>query len=103
MNYISSNLKYLRLKNNITQKQIAEITDKSLTLVSQWESDDRNMQMNDIIIFAKYFNIPMEFLINRDFNNNEEDLEFEIYFYNNINILTNSDKTIIKKILELKI
>ena len=49
MNYLSTNIKFLRQERKLTQEDIAKIVDKSRVLVSQWESDDREITTEDII------------------------------------------------------
>ena len=55
MNYLSSNIKYLRLSKNLTQEQLSKIVDKSRVLISQWESDSREITTEDIIKLSDYF------------------------------------------------
>lgn len=71
MNYISSNIKYLRQQNGLTQEELANYIGKSRVLVSQWESDSREITTEDIIKLSDKFNIPMDTLIGKDLRNNE--------------------------------
>ena len=43
MNFLSTNIKFLRQKNGLTQEDISKIVGKSRVLVSQWESDEREI------------------------------------------------------------
>ena len=103
MNYLSSNIKYLRLSKNLTQEQLSKIVDKSRVLISQWESDSREITTEDIIKLSDYFNIPMDILIGKDLRiqDNENDFdELGILFDKNKKYLTESDKTLIRTIIE---
>ena len=102
MNYISSNIKFLRQNNNLTQEQLAAIVNKSRVLVSQWESDARGIATEDIIKLSDFFNVPMDKFVGKDLRiaENKEYDEFEIYFDKNKNVLKDSDKAIIRVIVE---
>lgn len=102
MNYLSTNIKYLRQINNLTQEDVAKIVGKSRVLVSQWESDDRDITTEDIIKLSDYFNLPMDTLVGKDLrlsNSNNYD-ELEILFDKHKDILTEDDKEYIKFIIE---
>ncbi len=66
MNNISNNIKFLRLQNGLTQEELANIVNKSRVLISQWESDSREITTEDIIKLSDYFNIPMDELVGKD-------------------------------------
>lgn len=102
MNCLSKNLRYLRIKNNLTQEDVGKIVNKSRVLISQWESDEREITTEDIIKLADYFNVPIDYLVNKDLRmkeNNEMD-QFEILFDKHKDILTDDDKEYIKFIIE---
>ncbi len=100
MNYLSSNIKFLRQNNNLTQEQLSKIVKKSRTLVCQWESDDREIRIEDIVTLSDYFNIPMEYLVCRDLRKEEQNnKELKLYFDKNLDILTEGDKEIIKTVI----
>lgn len=101
MNYLSTNIKYLRHKNNLTQDDLGKVVNKSRVLVSQWESDDREITTEDIIKLSNYFGIPMDIIIGKDlrFNNDEFD-ELELLFSKHKDILTDDDKETMKFIIE---
>ncbi len=101
MNFLSTNIKYLRQQNKLTQEELAKIVKKSRVLVSQWESDYRDITTEDIIKLSDYFNISMDTLIGKDLKlstSNQDDLE--LLFQKNKDILTNDDKEYIKFIIE---
>ena len=99
MNYLSTNIKYLRQQRGLTQEELANTVGKARSLVSQWESDDRGITTEDIIKLSDYFNIPMDTLVGKDLRiaNNSLD-ELDILFDKNKDILTESDKNIMKAI-----
>lgn len=101
MNFLSTNIKFLRLKKNLTQEDIAKIVGKSRVLVSQWESDERDITTEDIIKLSDYFNIPMDHLVGKNLRleNNSFD-ELEILFDKHKDILTDDDKETMKFIIE---
>ena len=100
MNYLSTNIKYLRQQRGLTQEELANTVGKARSLVSQWESDDRGITTEDIIKLSDYFNIPMDTLVGKDLRieNNSLD-ELDILFDKNKDILTESDKNIMKAII----
>ena len=102
MNFLSSNIKYLRQINNLKQEDLANIVGKARSLVSQWESDDRSITTEDIIKISNHFNIPMDSLVGKDLRIKENDSfnELEMLFDKHKDILTDSDKNIIKTIIE---
>lgn len=103
MNYISSNIKFLRLQKGLTQDDIAKVVEKSRVLISQWESDAREITTEDIIKLSDFFNIPMDLLVGKDLRTKEKNSNFdelELLFDKHKNILTDSDKNIIKTIIE---
>ena len=102
MNFISSNIKYLRLQNGLTQEDLANIVNKSRVLVSQWESDSREITTEDIIKLSDYFNVPMDNLFGKDLkvSKNNSFNELELLFDKYKDILTDSDKNIIKAVIE---
>jgi transcriptional regulator with XRE-family HTH domain len=54
MNYIKSNLVYLRRKNNVTLQLIADITkSKHRTTVKSWERGDSNPPIDKLIIKSR--------------------------------------------------
>ena len=101
MNFLSTNIKYLRQENNLTQEDLSNIVGKARSLVSQWESDDREITTEDIIKLSNHFNIPMDVLVGKDLRIKTDEFdELELLFSKNKKILTDSDKNIIKAIIE---
>ena len=104
MNYLSTNIKYLRLSNKLTQDDISKIVGKSRVLISQWESDEREITTEDVIKLSNYFNIPMDKLVGVDLRllNESEKIQTknEILFNKSKDLLTESDWNIINAIIE---
>ena len=102
MNFISSNIRFLRLQKGLTQEELASIVNKSRVLISQWESDSREITTEDIIKLSNYFNVPMDTLVGKDLRINENNSydETDVLFDKYKNVLSESDKNIIKTIIE---
>lgn len=100
MNFLSKNIKFLRQKNGLTQEELAKIVEKSRVLISQWESDDREITTEDIIKLSDFFNVPMDSLVGKDLRIQNDALdELDILFDKNREILTEADKNIMKAII----
>lgn len=98
----SKNLKYLRLSNGLSQEDIGKIVGKDRSLISQWESEDKNVTVDDIIKISNYFNITMDDLIGKDLtkeNNNINLSQKEILFNKTKDILSESDWATIEFIM----
>lgn len=101
MNFLSTNIKFLRQENNLTQEDIGKIVGKSRVLVSQWESDEREITTEDIIKLSNHFNIPMDTLVGKDLRKEDDSFdELDVLFSKNKDILTDEDKEYMKFIIE---
>ena len=102
MNYLSTNIKFLRQKNDLTQEELSKIVNKSRVLISQWESDDRDITTEDIIKLSDYFDIPMDILVGKDLRIKDEDTydETNVLFDKYKDVLTDDDKETIRFIIE---
>ena len=101
MNYLSTNIKHLRMQKNMTQEELAKVVDKSRVLVSQWESDSREITTEDIIKLSNFFNVPMDALVGTNLTLGEKPFdELELLFSKNKDILTEDDKAYIRFIIE---
>ena len=65
----AKNLKYLRLKNNMEQTELAEKLDRGATSVSNWENGNSIPKAGIISDIAKLFNVTMNDLMNSDLQN----------------------------------
>lgn len=78
-NYISNNIRYLRLKSGIEQSQISELLGKkSTSAVSEWEKGIRVPNVGDLHDLANYFRVSLDDLVKKD-------LETETLSYNSSN------------------
>lgn len=93
--YLSTNLKYLRIKNDKTQDQIAEICNKKNTAISNWEKGIREPDAVDIAILANYFNVSVGDLMLKDLR--FEDAEIDNFIKEN----TISDEELEQRLKEL--
>ena len=59
-------LKYLRLKNNITQKQIADILSISQPNYVLYETGKIKMNIDYLKLLANYYKVPMSYLLKND-------------------------------------
>lgn len=102
MNYLSSNIKHLRVQNGLTQEDIAKVVNKSRVLISQWESDSREITTEDIIKLSEYYNVPMDALVGKDLSDTTKKHfdELELLFSKNKDILTDDDKDMIRYVVE---
>ena len=103
MNYLSTNIKYLRLLNNLTQDDLAKIINKSRVTICHWEANEREVTVEDIIKLSDYFNVPMQELVGKDLRIDSKDNNLshnELLFSKNKDLLTESDWTIINTIIE---
>lgn len=63
INTFGSNLKYLRLESNITQKQLADKIGAGQTTISNWEQDISEPSIYYLIKLAKYFDVSIDYLV----------------------------------------
>ena len=64
MNYeIKFRIKEMRKVNNITQKQLAKLLNKSATAVASWEQGLSEPGVNDIRALCKIFDVSSDYLL----------------------------------------
>ena len=100
-NYFPKNLKYIRTKRNIDQKEMAEDLGVAQSTLSCWETGLRSPDLDMVAKISKYLNIYDDF-ITKDLTNETENNfdELELLFDKNKNILTEDDQQYIKFIIE---
>lgn len=64
--YLSSNLKYLRNRDNKTQEDIAKIIDKGASAVGNYENGLREPTAVDLGKLATFFNVSVDDLVFKD-------------------------------------
>ena len=103
-NFLSSNIKYLRNKKNITQKQIADFCHKSDVAVSYWESGSREPNSVDLGILSVLFNVPVDDLLFKNLRSENKIYDkTELLFSKYKDILTEDDKATINFLIEKRI
>lgn len=71
-NYFASNLKYLRTKKGLEQRDISEMLGlKSPTSVTNWEKGTNMARAGHLNDLASYFNIPLQDLVNTNLQDND--------------------------------
>ncbi len=64
-NTLKNNLKDLRKKNNIKQKEVAEAINVSERTYGHYETGKREPSIDTLIEIADYFNVPIDLLVGR--------------------------------------
>ncbi len=100
-NYFPDNLKFLRTQKGMTQDELAQKMDKDYSTIGKWELGQRNPIMSDIIKLSDIFNVSVQNLVEKDLRiKNENFDELELLFNKHKDVLTESDKTLIRTIIE---
>ena len=60
---ICDRIEQLRLRNNRTQREVAEAIGVKRETINQWESGTRNLKTEAIIALAQYFNVTTDYLL----------------------------------------
>lgn len=60
MNSIGYNLRKLRSRNDLTQKQVSEATGISIHLINNYETNKEFPQKHEIVKFAKFYKVEIE-------------------------------------------
>lgn len=63
------NLKALRIKNNLTQKEIAKVLNVAPTTYLGYEKGTSEPTIATLIQLANYFNVSLDFLCDRQWDN----------------------------------
>lgn len=67
-------LKELRLKAGVTQKELANVLGVTGQTLLNWENGIYEPKIAELIKLADYFNVTVDYLIDRPTSNNEIDL-----------------------------
>lgn len=67
---LGNKIKYLREKNNLSQKELAKILNIANSTLSQYESDVRVPSDDIKILIADYFNVSLDYLLGRPITHN---------------------------------
>ncbi len=66
MSLVSSNIKFLRKASHLTQEQLAEKIGIKRSLLGAYEEGRADPRLNNLVIFAKLFNVSVDLLISKD-------------------------------------
>lgn len=67
-------LKELRKSNKITQKELATAIGVTGQTILNWENGIFEPSINELIKLADYFNVTIDYLVERKVNNNDVEL-----------------------------
>ena len=102
------NLKYLRMKKNISQQKLAEMIGVSQQSINKYENHNIEPDIATLILLADYFNTSVDYLIgNTDINHKIQILEpydlnsDETTLIDNYRKLTTTEKDSIKNIITI--
>ena len=95
---IADKLKDLRKNKNITQEQLAEKLDISRSKVSSWETNKRDITMNDAVNLVNLYNVSLDNLFNPKPLDEEQYIEISQRFFKNPRITLKEKVKIIKLI-----
>ena len=89
-------------KNNMTQSQLAKITNIDKSLISNYLSGNYNAKQDKLSILADALNVTETWLMGYDTEKNKANSfdELELLFDKNKDVLTDDDKEYIKFIIE---
>ena len=100
-NFFPTNLQYLRKDKHLTQTELANKIGVDQTTIGRWEDGNREPTIGNVANIAEVFNISIPDLLDKDLTkeNNVFD-ETEVLFDKYKDVLSESDKNIIKAIIE---
>lgn len=64
----AENIKRLRVERSLTQKQMADLLEVSVSSVAMWESGERETDFSTLDIIAERFDVTIDFLLGRAAN-----------------------------------
>lgn len=100
-NYFPENLKFLRIQKGLTQYELAKKMGKDYSTIGKWELGQRNPIMSDVIKLSDIFNVSVQDLVEKKLKvEADKKDEIELLFNKHKNELTDSDKLLIKTIIE---
>lgn len=101
--FLGSNIKHLRIKKKITQKQIADYLGKTDGAISFWESGSREPSALDLGKLSVLFQVPVSDLLLKDLRFENEEDELKELYETNKHLLTDEDKDMIRYVIEKRI
>ena len=67
---MKTNLQKLRERNGLNQTQMGSIIQKSQQFYQRYEDGKTKLPMDIAILYADYFNVSLDYLCGRQYNNN---------------------------------
>lgn len=67
-NNFSQNLKHFRVQSGMTQDELGKKIGRDYSTIGKWENGTRSPSMEDAITISEIFNIPLQDLVGKDFN-----------------------------------
>ncbi|XMB85412.1 helix-turn-helix transcriptional regulator [Mycoplasmatota bacterium WC44] len=64
--YINENIRYLRLKNNITQKELSSKVTTTYRGIISYERKERVPRIEHIVELAAFFNVTLDDIVLKD-------------------------------------
>lgn len=100
MNYFSSNIRYLRKLNKLTQEEMGQKLNKSDTTIGFWENGKRSPTVYDTFQVCDYFKIDFHTLVETDMETKEPNDENEMILLQLYRRLTPDQQNAIIKTME---
>ncbi|MDY4788181.1 MAG: helix-turn-helix domain-containing protein [Bacilli bacterium] len=94
-------IKYLRLSNNLSQKDVADALNLSVSAISQYETGKRSVSINEINLFADYFRVSSDYLLGREEINTSDLLDKKLKIAYEITFNHKEESTTLTKIMML--
>lgn len=94
-------IKYLRLSNNLSQKDVADALNLSVSAISQYETGKRSVSINEINLFADYFHVSSDYLLGREEINTNDLLDKKLKLSYEITFNHKEESTTLTKIMML--
>lgn len=95
-------LRKLRKEHKLTQKELGEKVSVSSRVIGYYESNERFPDKETLIALAEYFQVSLDYLLCRNDNRNNIDLNDNEYLYliKDINSLNEDSKKQIKEFIQ---
>lgn len=72
-------LKYLRQKNNMTQKDLAKIMDKAESTIGMWEQNRNEIDNDSLLLLSSIFHVSIDYLLGREEISRTTPFQFAMY------------------------
>lgn len=102
----SDNLRLLRTKHRLSQKEIGDIVGVTSQAVSKWENGIAEPDNDSLLKLSNYFNVSTDYLLGKSNEENQSiryDDELEKVLFSKAKDLTDDEKKTISSIIVLKI